>query len=154
MALDYGEKFIGIAVNEPVFMTVHGRETLHRIKTSNDVEHILTLIQNEDVDLLIVGLPLNEKGEETATSEKVRVFVRNLEKKMKYSTKNYKLVRIELWNERYTTQDATLILEERGIPKSERKKYLDQLSAILLLENYISENQLDKVEDTSLILEE
>ncbi len=144
MALDYGSKFVGIAVNEEVFMTVHGRETLTRTSLLRDVEYILRLANDENIDLLVVGLPLNQDGEETETSEKVRVFVRNLQKKIKYSTNGYRDIPIEFWNERYTTQDAALVLKERGIPASERKKYLDQLSAIFILENYISENGLDK----------
>ncbi len=138
MALDYGEKYIGIAVNEPLFNTVHGRDTLVRKNLASDISYILEQISNEDVGLLLVGLPLNEDGEETATSAKVRSFVRNIQKKMHYSSRNHKKVEIRFWNERYTTQDADLILEEKQIPRSERKKYIDKIAAILLLEDYLA----------------
>lgn len=138
MALDYGEKYIGIAVSEPTFGTVHGRDTLVRSNLTSDVVCILEQIDREDVGLLLVGLPLNEEGEETRTSVKVRSFVRNLEKKMRYSSRNYRQVPIEFWDERYTTQDADELLNERNIPRSERKKYIDRIAAILLLEDYLT----------------
>lgn len=139
MAIDYGEKFIGIAVNEPVFMTVHGRDTLLRRDLSSDMAYILELATKEDVDMILVGLPLSEDGTETKTSEKVRSFVKNLKKKMLYSSKSYKNVDIVFWNERFTTRDADLLLEEDAVPRRKRKRYLDKLSAMLLLEDYISE---------------
>lgn len=142
VALDYGEKFIGIAVCEPVFMTVHPRKALARTVLARDIEYILTLLENESADLLVVGLPLNQCGEETETSARVRTFVRNLEKKMAYSTRGYRKVPVEFWDERYTTMDADLILEESGVPKSERKKDIDSLSAVLILEDYIGSKGL------------
>lgn len=141
MAIDYGEKYIGIAVNEPIFMTVHGRETLIRRNLSEDMAYLLDLMTKENIDRLVVGLPLNEDLQDTATSLKIRSFVKNLEKKMMYSSKEYKKVEVVLWNERFTTQDADVLLQEGSVPKRDRKKYLDQLSAVLLLENYIAENR-------------
>lgn len=141
MAIDYGKKYIGIAVNEPIFMTVHGRETLIRRNLSEDMAYLLDLMTKENIDRLVVGLPLNEDLQDTATSLKIRSFVKNLEKKMMYSSKEYKKVEVVLWNERFTTQDADILLQEGSVPKRDRKKYLDQLSAVLLLENYIAENR-------------
>lgn len=141
MAIDYGKKYIGIAVNEPIFMTVHGRETLIRRNLSEDMAYLLDLMTKENIDRMVVGLPLNEDLQDTATSLKIRSFVKNLEKKMMYSSKEYKKVEVVLWNERFTTQDADILLQEGSVPKRDRKKYLDQLSAVLLLENYIAENR-------------
>lgn len=143
MAIDYGEKYIGIAVNEPLFMTVHGRDTLVRKTLASDMAYLLQLMRREEVDLLVVGLPLNEAGEETVTSEHVRRFVKQLKKKMQYSAHGYSVVPIEFFDERYTTQDAHEILEADWIPKRERKRYLDKLSAILLLEAYLDAHRAD-----------
>lgn len=144
MAIDYGEKYIGIAVNEPVFMTVHGRDTLLRRDLASDMAHILELATKEDADMLLVGLPLSDDGAETKTSEKVRSFVKNLKKKMLYSSKAYKRMEIVFWNERFTTQDANLLLEEDAVPRRDRKQYLDKLSAMLLLEDYIAASSCAK----------
>lgn len=140
MALDYGDKYIGIAVNEPLFMTVHGRDTLVRRSMAEDLSYLLRLASKEEIDLLVIGLPLNECGEETETSAKVRSFARQLNKKMRYSSSDYRPFETVFWDERFTTLDADLILEEDEIPRSERKKYVDKLAAVLLLENYIAEN--------------
>lgn len=144
MAIDYGEKYIGIAVNEPVFMTVHGRDTLLRSVLACDIAHILELATKEDADLLLVGLPLGDDGAETKTSEKVRSFVKSLKKKMLYSSRTYKNMEVVFWNERFTTQDANLLLEEDAVPRKDRKRYLDKLSAMLLLEDYIAASSLGK----------
>lgn len=138
MAIDYGEKYIGIAVNEPHFMTVHGRDTLVRRDSSGDMAYILELATAEEADILLIGLPLSEDGTETKTSEKVRSFAKNLKKKMLYSSKAYRNMEFVFWNERFTTQDANLLLEEDAVPGRERKRYLDKLSAMLLLEDYIA----------------
>lgn len=139
MALDYGEKYIGIAINDVLLFTAQGRPTLVRTNLRDDLAHILELATAEQVGTIIIGLPLSEDGADNPISLRVRAFAKQLEKKIKYSTKGYESdVAIEFWDERFTTQDADLLLSEGEIPKKNRKKYLDRLAAVLLLEDYLS----------------
>lgn len=139
MALDYGEKYIGIAINDVLLFTAQGRPTLLRTNLRDDLAHILGLAKEEQVNTIVIGLPLSEDGTENPTSLRVRAFAKQLEKKIKYSTKGYEAdIAIEFWDERFTTQDADLLLSEGEIPKKNRKKYLDRLAAVLLLEDYLA----------------
>lgn len=139
MALDYGEKYIGIAINDVLLFTAQGRPTLLRTNLRDDLAHILGLAKKEQVNTIVIGLPLSEDGTENPTSLRVRAFAKQLEKKIKYSTKGYEAdIAIEFWDERFTTQDADLLLSEGEIPKKNRKKYLDRLAAVLLLEDYLA----------------
>lgn len=143
MALDIGSKFIGVAVSDPLFMTAQARKTIVRSSTKADVAQIVGMIKVDNVTELVVGHPISQDGSENPTSQMVLAFVKQLEKKISYTDRIEKRPVIRMHSERFTTQDADLILEEQGVKKRDRKKYLDELAAIMILENYISSKELD-----------
>ncbi len=72
MALDVGDKRVGVAVSDPLGVTAQGIETWTRISFQADAEHLGRLARQYDVDRIIVGLPRNMNGTLGAQSEKVR----------------------------------------------------------------------------------
>ncbi|MDR1032574.1 MAG: Holliday junction resolvase RuvX [Candidatus Nomurabacteria bacterium] len=127
MALDVGEKRIGVALADGAvriaipfgFIEVDGHE----------LEEINHVIVQEDIDTLVVGLPRNSGGEETAQTEYVRKFAKNLE----LSVNN-----LVFQDESLTSVEAEKRLKSYGKPYS--KGDIDTEAAVIILQDYLEEN--------------
>lgn len=137
LALDVGTKTIGIAMTDPLGVIAQAVETYLRKNRSEDIAYIVDLIERFEVDAVLVGLPLSTSGEETLMSEKVRAFVAQLQKKLRYTSRTRRNPEILLWDERHSTQDARELLWEQKISTRDHKKYIDQIAACLILEDYL-----------------
>ncbi len=136
MALDYGSKTVGVALCDEILHTAIPFETIFREsenKLRKTIRRIEEIIKEKNIDKIILGRPLNMDGSVGLRVEKCEYFANML----------YKRTNIEIiWqDERLTTVEADEILEENGIKKSERKKYIDQVAAMLILREYINKNK-------------
>ncbi len=133
MALDVGDRRIGIAITDAIGMTVQARPTLIRTTLEQDIAHIRTLIEDDGVERLVVGHPRHMDGKASRQTRKTEAFVGQLEAVLD--------VPIVLWDERLTSFDAEQRLEEMGMDWRKRKKHVDELAAILILEDFLSRPQ-------------
>ncbi len=137
LGLDYGSKTVGVAVSDALGMTVQPLETIER-KDENKLRQTLARISllcaDYDIQGIVCGLPYNMDGSEGLRAQKTREFVSLLEKRISLP--------IILWDERLTSIEASEILNETGVAKSEQKKFIDQVAAALILEDYIKEKGL------------
>lgn len=137
LGLDYGSKTVGVAVSDALGMTVQPLETIER-KDENKLRQTLARISllcaDYDIQGIVCGLPYNMDGSEGLRAQKTREFISLLEKRISLP--------IILWDERLTSIEASEILNETGVAKSEQKKFIDQVAAALILEDYIKEKGL------------
>jgi len=133
MALDLGDRKIGIAITDALGVTVQGRPTLTRTNVDADIEHIRHLVTENEVSQVIVGYPLHMDGLSSPQSEKTKAFVEFLEKGL--------AIPVALWDERLTSFAAEQHLKELGLGWRERRKHIDEVSAILILEDYLGTQQ-------------
>lgn len=147
MGIDVGTKTIGIAISDPMEVIAEPRETYWRKNTSKDIAYLYEMMCKEKVELLVVGCPLSDTQEETEMSVKIRSFIKQFEKKMKYVYHPQRKVPIVYWDERYTTQDAELILREQSVKKNEWKKTIDGIAASLILRSYMEGNMSEHEHD-------
>ncbi len=131
MALDVGDKRIGIAVTDTLGVTVHGRPTRRRNSLSADVEHIRALVEEDGVVEVVVGHPRHMDGTRTRQTEKTEAFAGHL--------KTVLPVPVILWDERLTSFDAEERLEEMGLDWRHRRAHVDELAATLILEDYLGQ---------------
>lgn len=129
MALDVGDKRIGIAVTDRLGVTVHGRPTCGRTSVSADVEYIRALVEEDGVNEVVVGHPRHMDGTRTLQTEKTEAFAEYL--------KTVLSVPVVLWDERLTSFDAEQQLEEMGLDWRKRRRHVDELAATLILEEYL-----------------
>ena len=108
MALDVGDKTIGIALTDELQITAQGLETYNRIGIKKDTDYILSLLKEKDCGTLVIGLPLNLDGTDSIQTEKVRGFREKLENKMKSNSLAY--VQVDWQDERYSTVEAEDVL--------------------------------------------
>ena len=132
LGLDYGSTTVGTAVNDGLGLTVQPVETIVR-KEENKLRRtfarIEELIREYDISMLVLGLPLNMDGSEGERAEKTRQFGEKLARRTGLP--------VVYQDERLTSVEADEILAESGIRRQDRKAYIDQVAAALILEDYL-----------------
>lgn len=132
MGLDYGSKTVGVAAEDALNMTVVPVETIWR-KEENKLRKTCARIEELVLELgiteIVIGLPLNMDESEGERAEFAKSFAEMVGRRTGLP--------IHLTDERLTTIEADEILAENGVPKSERKKTIDQVAAVLILEDYL-----------------
>jgi len=129
MALDVGDKKIGVALSDPLKITSQGLETYIRKDTEEDFKYFAELIKNNNVEILVAGLPKNMNGSEGPQADKVKEFIKKLQK--------YTDVKVDYSDERLTTMEAEKMLISGDVSRKNRKKVIDKVAANLILQNYL-----------------
>lgn len=135
MALDVGDKTIGVAVSDPLLITAQGITTIERIGIRKDTSKILDLIREHGCDTVVIGLPKKLDGTDSIQTEKVYEFKTMLENKLKSSGMGQ--VKLVYQDERLTTVMAEKVLIEGDVSRSKRKKVIDKQAAVLILQSYL-----------------
>ncbi len=133
LALDVGRKRIGLAVSDELGVTAQGIETLHRTRVRADLEALKTIAEKWNVRLLLVGRPLHMSGSESRQSEYTAEFAARLEEHLQLP--------LVLWDERLTSAEAERMLRDAGASLEAKKKSVDRLAAVLLLESYLAHEE-------------
>lgn len=133
LSLDYGRRRIGFAVTDETATIVRGLTTIDRKLSTNIIQEILTIIQLEKADRLIVGLPLDHDDNETLMTQEIRAFVDRL--------KPFLSIPVEYADESFSSIEAASIMITR--PKKERrqKANIDRVAACLILERYLRDGK-------------
>ena len=130
MGLDFGSKTVGVAVSDELKMTATGVEIVRR-ESPNKLRR--TLLKEYDVNTVILGYPVMLDGSEGERVEKTKEFAQMLERRTG--------VQIIFQDERLTTVEAYEIMDQMGIKKDDRYKYVDMLAAKFILEDYLNNRQ-------------
>ena len=131
VALDVGDRRIGIAVSDPLGITAQPLETYTRIGYGPDARHIAQIAKQYETDQILCGLPRNMDGTQGFQVEKVREFAVKLEE--------MGLV-VSYYDERMTTMLAEGALLEANMRREDRKKRVDMVAAVVILQSYLDAN--------------
>lgn len=129
LALDLGDRRIGVAISDALGMTAQPLTVLTRSVLTADVESIRRLIDANGVVRLVIGLPLSMRGERGPQAQKVLSFVDVLRQAVP--------VPIELIDERLTTVEGERALRSAGASAQQRKGAIDRVAAQLILQQYL-----------------
>ena len=129
LALDLGKKRIGLAISDPLGITAQGLPNLVRTRKRADLAALEQLVRERQVGLILMGNPINMRGDEGRQSAWVREFAQALEKRTGLPVK--------LWDERLTSVEANRVLRSSGISIEKRAAAVDRLSAVILLQSYL-----------------
>lgn len=135
IALDVGDKTIGVAVSDPMLITAQGLTTIQRVGIRKDTGKILELIKEHGCDTVVIGLPKKLDGTDSIQTEKVYEFKTRLENKLIGSGMGH--ISIVYQDERLTTVMAEKVLIEADVSRSKRKKVIDKQAAVLILQSYL-----------------
>jgi len=129
MGLDVGDRRIGIAVSDLLMLTAQGVESYTRRSEAEDIAYIGKLVKEWEVSKIVCGLPVNMNGTEGEQAQKTRLFARNLEEKL--------ALKIDFFDERLTTASAHRTLLEADMSRAKRKKVVDKVAAVYILQAYM-----------------
>ena len=132
MGLDYGSKTVGVAVSDPLLLTAQGVEIIRRDKENHmrrTLARIEELIEEYEVGRIVLGYPLNMDDSEGDRAVKSKELAETLERRTGLD--------VVLWDERLTTVEAHDIMNEAGLKASEHDRYVDQIAAALILQDYL-----------------
>lgn len=132
LAIDYGTKRTGLAVTDPLQIIANGLDT---VATPEVFTYLEDYLSREEVSLIVIGEPMHADGSPAQIAHLVVGFVRKLRKK-------YPGIPVELVDERYTSEEAKLIIRQSGLKKKKRrdKSLVDKISAVLILQDYMDEH--------------
>ncbi|MDQ2087292.1 Holliday junction resolvase RuvX [Herbivorax sp. ANBcel31] len=131
MGIDYGDSRIGIAISDALKLTAQGIETIKWNQGIKEpLKRISNLIVEYNIEKVIVGFPKNMNGTVGPRGEKTLEFIKNLEKRING-------IEIVLWDERLTTVAANRTMREMGVKKTNKKKVVDQIAAVYILQGYL-----------------
>lgn len=134
MALDVGDRTIGVAVSDPLFIMAEGYSTIFRESIEKDLESLKNIIVKENIIKVVVGLPKNMNNTIGSQDEKVLSFVDELKD---FLVKNSFDIEIVMQDERLTTVSAERILIEGNMSRKKRKKVIDKVAATYILQSYL-----------------
>ncbi|MCQ4635852.1 Holliday junction resolvase RuvX [Anaerovorax odorimutans] len=135
IALDVGDKTIGVAVSDPLLITAQGITTIERVGIRKDAGKVMDLIKEHDCDTVVIGLPKKLDGTDSIQTEKVYEFKTMLENKMKSSGMGH--IKVVFQDERLTTVMAEKVLIEGDVRRKKRKEVIDKQAAVLILQGYL-----------------
>lgn len=137
LALDLGDRRIGLAITDALGYTAQPLFTLYRTNLRADLKSIARIIHKHSVSEVVVGLPLHASGSLSPQAMKAQTFADSLQQE-------HPTLRLHLLDERLTTADAHTLLDgSHLVPRSrvtrkKRSAIVDQVAAVLLLEAFLS----------------
>ncbi len=130
MGIDYGTRRIGISLSDPLQIIAQPFDTLPNDKLA--IRQICEIVEKEAVDVVVVGMPLNLKGERAQKAQEVERFIESLMGETS--------AEIVSWDERFTTTMAHQTMREMGTKRQERRSNrgrIDAMAAAILLQSYL-----------------
>lgn len=132
MGLDYGSKTVGVAISDPLGITAQGIETIcqkDENKLRKTCARIEALIEEYGVERIVLGLPKHMNNDIGDRAEHSIEFGKMLSRRTG--------LEVVMWDERLTTVEAERTLIENKVRREDRKKYIDKIAAVFILQGYL-----------------
>lgn len=127
LGVDLGDKRIGVAISDAEGKLAAPFKTIKR--SMGDIEELMKISNQEGIELIVVGLPLNMDGSLGEEGKKAQKFVSELQERAG--------IPVELWDERLSSFEAEQKLREAGKKGEKLKKSLDMAAAAIILQDYL-----------------
>ena len=139
MGLDYGTKTVGVAISDALGLTAQGIETIQR-KEENKLRRTLArieeLVSEYEVEKIVLGFPKHMNNDIGERAEKSLEFRDMLARRTG--------LEVIMWDERLTTVEAERTFIESNVRRENRKKYIDKIAAIFILQGYLDSVYLQR----------
>ncbi|MFW5982582.1 MAG: Holliday junction resolvase RuvX, partial [Candidatus Brocadiia bacterium] len=129
MALDHGDRRVGVAISDPLEIAAHAVTTLESDDSDRIIDDVRELVEEKDAELVVVGLPINMNGTEGERARKARSFAKQLRRTLD--------VPVELTDERLSSAEAHRALSQQNVSMGERGRRVDQMAAQVILRRYM-----------------
>lgn len=129
LAIDYGNRRMGLAVSDPLGITAQGIDTLERKNKRADFGRLERIIREYQICEIVLGNPLRMSGQEGTQSQKVAEFAQELRQRFELP--------VHLWDERLTSAEANRLLRENEVSLKRRTQAVDRMAAVLILQSFM-----------------
>lgn len=130
MSLDVGSVTIGVAVSDLLGWTAQGVETIRHATREKDFARLQELVDQYEVEEFVIGMPLHMNGTKGKRAEQTELFAKELEEA-------FPQIPYRFWDERLTTVMAQKQLIAADVSRKKRKKVIDKMAAVVILEGYL-----------------
>jgi putative Holliday junction resolvase len=128
LALDVGERRIGVAVSDPTGLLATPHGVIHRRSKAQDFAAVARMVAELGAERVVVGLPLSLNGDVGPQARRVMRYAQALAQALS--------VPVELYDERYSTVTADELLAEGG--RKRRRTPIDAAAAAVILQEYLA----------------
>ncbi len=134
LAFDYGNKRVGIACTDSLKIIAHSLTTIH---PKDIIDYLKKYLEQEDVELFVVGEPKQMDGTFSQSNTQVISFVNLLKKQ-------FPTIKVEMMDERFTSKMASASIAQSGLKKKNRenKALVDAVAATIILQSYLEKQSL------------
>lgn len=139
MGIDLGEKRIGLALSDATRLVAAAHSVMSRKSRAEDFARYAQLVAEQDVTLVVMGLPITLAGHEGDRAAWVRDYTEDL--------RNHLAVPVVYWDESLTTKQAEAGLRAQGKRGRKIKEHVDAVAAALILQSYLDAGRPPLLED-------
>ena len=129
LGIDYGDVRVGLAISDLTQTIAQPFKTLLYSDSNNLLNQLDNIIKENDIGLIVVGIPYNMKGEDTQQTTKVRKFISLIQDNL--------MIEIKLIDERLTSLEAEKIMHKMNIKTGSNKTKIDKIAASIILQEYL-----------------
>ena len=129
LAIDYGQKRIGLAVSDPLGYTAQGIETILNVGKKQVLASLSKICKDYQVTQVVIGFPVNMNGSFGPKADEITKLIPILEGELHLPVKT--------WDERLTSRAADRLMIEEGLSRKRQKENSDRLAATLILQTYL-----------------
>jgi putative Holliday junction resolvase len=130
LALDVGERRIGVALSDPLRLVARPVTVIRRASKAKDFAAIGELVAEHDASLVLCGYPLSLDGTEGPQGRRIRRYAEKLAEALP--------VEVALWDESYSTEEAERMMASHGrLAPKERRGWVDAVAAAVILQSYL-----------------
>jgi putative Holliday junction resolvase len=129
MAVDHGEKRIGLALSDPNAILASPLKVIEHVSRLVDAAQVADLAAQNEVGLIVVGQSFDEEGRPNLEGRRAARFAEALQTQTQ--------IPVRLWDESFSTQDARATRIAMGVGRKQRGGHLDELAAVMILRSYL-----------------
>ena len=129
LAIDHGEKQIGLALSDPTGTIANPLQVIAHISREKDIEQVVALAVEHQVSLIVIGQSLGEDGQPNLAGRRAGNFAEALRQQSGLP--------VEFWDESFSTRDARAARVQMGVSRKRRSGHLDALAATIILQSFL-----------------
>lgn len=133
LGIDHGETRIGLAISDQTGTIANPLTIIKHISKAIDAAHVATIASEQKAEIIVIGQSFDDEGYPNLAGRRAAHFAKALEKQTN--------LRIELWDESFTTQDARAAQIKMGVSRKKRAGHLDQIAATIILQSYLDAHE-------------
>ena len=133
LAVDHGEKRIGLALSDPTATIVRPLKVIGHVSRLLDAAQVANVAHENEGGLIVIGQSFDEQGRPNLAGRRAATFAAALQEQTR--------IPIVLWDESFSTQEARAAQIELGVSRKKRAGHQDALAAVVILRSYLESNK-------------